>query len=64
MGNRLDMNVVIVGGCGHIGLPLGMAFASQGLKATLYDIDANAVAIVKARALGDEETLSGYFSWP
>ena len=46
MGNQLDTDVVIVGGCGHVGLPLGIAFASQGLKTMLYDIDANAVAMV------------------
>jgi UDP-N-acetyl-D-mannosaminuronic acid dehydrogenase len=31
--------VVIVGGCGHVGLPLGLLFASRGLKVTLLDID-------------------------
>ena len=32
--------VVIVGGCGHVGLPLGLLFASRGVKVTLLDIDA------------------------
>jgi UDP-N-acetyl-D-mannosaminuronic acid dehydrogenase len=41
---RLD--VAIVGGCGHVGLPLGLALASQGLHVCLYDIDAAAVALV------------------
>jgi hypothetical protein len=26
-----DRDVVIVGGCGHVGLPLGQAFAGHGL---------------------------------
>jgi hypothetical protein len=26
-----DREVVIVGGCGHVGLPLGQAFADLGL---------------------------------
>ena len=32
-------HVVIVGGCGHVGLPLGLLFASRGLRVTLLDID-------------------------
>jgi UDP-N-acetyl-D-mannosaminuronic acid dehydrogenase len=36
-------DVVIVGGCGHVGLPLGLAFADRGLSVALYDIDEFAV---------------------
>ena len=32
-------SVVIMGGGGHVGLPLGIAFASRGLDVTLFDID-------------------------
>jgi UDP-N-acetyl-D-mannosaminuronic acid dehydrogenase len=39
-------DVVIVGGCGHVGLPLGLAFADRGLRVALYDIDDAAVATV------------------
>jgi UDP-N-acetyl-D-mannosaminuronic acid dehydrogenase len=39
-------DVVIIGGCGRVGLPLGVAFASRGLAVTLYDINANAVDVV------------------
>jgi UDP-N-acetyl-D-mannosaminuronic acid dehydrogenase len=31
--------MVIVGGCGHVGLPLGLVFADHGLRVTLLDID-------------------------
>jgi UDP-N-acetyl-D-mannosaminuronic acid dehydrogenase len=34
-----DRNIVIVGGCGHVGLPLGLALAGQGFQVTLLDID-------------------------
>jgi len=34
-----DFDVVIVGGLGHVGLPLGIAFAEKGLKVCLQDID-------------------------
>jgi len=36
-------NVVVVGGCGHVGLPLGLLFASRGVNVTLLDIDKNKV---------------------
>ena len=39
-------DVAIVGGCGHVGLPLGIAFADAGLSTVLYDIDEHAVAVV------------------
>jgi UDP-N-acetyl-D-mannosaminuronic acid dehydrogenase len=39
-------DIVIVGGCGHVGLPLGLAFADRGLSVALYDIDETAVACV------------------
>jgi UDP-N-acetyl-D-mannosaminuronic acid dehydrogenase len=32
-------HVVIVGGCGHVGLPLGLLFASRRVNVTLLDID-------------------------
>ena len=32
-------SVVIMGGGGHVGLPLGIAFASRGLDVTLFDIN-------------------------
>jgi UDP-N-acetyl-D-mannosaminuronic acid dehydrogenase len=41
-----SLDVVIVGGCGHVGLPLGLAFADRGLTVSLYDINEEAVAQV------------------
>jgi UDP-N-acetyl-D-mannosaminuronic acid dehydrogenase len=46
-----DTDVVIVGGCGRVGLPLGVALASRGLKVTLYDIDSDGVAVVNSGAM-------------
>jgi UDP-N-acetyl-D-mannosaminuronic acid dehydrogenase len=40
------VDVAIIGGCGHVGLPLGLAFADRGLTVVLYDIDPDAVAAV------------------
>jgi len=43
--------VVIVGGCGHVGLPLAIAFADRGASVTCFDISASAVATVNAGRL-------------
>jgi UDP-N-acetyl-D-mannosaminuronic acid dehydrogenase len=40
------LDLAIIGGCGHVGLPLGLAFADRGLRVELVDIDAGAVALV------------------
>jgi UDP-N-acetyl-D-mannosaminuronic acid dehydrogenase len=41
-------DTAIVGGCGHVGLPLGAALADTGLSVLLYDIDGTAVEHVNA----------------
>ena len=48
MGMSFSRDVVIVGGCGRVGLPLGLVLADAGLSVTLYDLDANAVDRVRA----------------
>jgi UDP-N-acetyl-D-mannosaminuronic acid dehydrogenase len=35
----LDLDLVVVGGCGHVGLPLALLFASSGARVGIYDID-------------------------
>ena len=40
-------DVVIVGGFGHIGLPLGILFAHKGMKTCLYDINKKTYNIIK-----------------
>ncbi|MHB8718929.1 MAG: nucleotide sugar dehydrogenase [Candidatus Dormibacteria bacterium] len=47
--SRVD--VVVVGGCGHVGLPLSIAFAMRGLCVSVYDTNAAAVATVNAGRL-------------
>src|ERR1044071_594269 len=48
MSMSFSRDVVIVGGCGRVGLPLGLVLADAGLSVTLYDVDANAVDHVRA----------------
>src|SRR5690349_5480001 len=38
--------LAIVGGCGHVGLPLGLAFARKGYQVDLIDTSAERVALV------------------
>jgi UDP-N-acetyl-D-mannosaminuronic acid dehydrogenase len=53
---RFPADVVIIGGCGRVGLPFGVALASRGLSVRLYDLNAAAVRTVNAgRMLFTEE---------
>ena len=42
---------VVVGGCGHVGLPLGVALANAGLTTVALDIDIKKVASVNSGVL-------------
>ena len=42
------MDIVIIGGAGHVGLPLGLAFADKGKKILLYDINESALATIRS----------------
>jgi len=50
-----DLDVVVVGGCGHVGLPLALAFADRGLRVGVYDIDPRAVEAVRSGTMPFEE---------
>jgi UDP-N-acetyl-D-mannosaminuronic acid dehydrogenase len=41
-------DIAIIGGCGHVGLPLGLAFARAGKRVVAVDIDSAAVKRVGA----------------
>jgi UDP-N-acetyl-D-mannosaminuronic acid dehydrogenase len=49
--SRFASDVVIVGGCGHVGLPLAVAFADRGCRVLSYDISAQAIEAVNAGRL-------------
>ena len=40
-------DLVIVGGLGHVGFPLGLVFAQKGKSVCLFDIDAGKAQMVK-----------------
>ena len=39
-------DVVVIGGCGHVGLPLAIAFASRGARVGIFDISEASVELV------------------
>ena len=56
-------DICIVGGCGHVGLPLGIAFADRNKRVVLYDINLQSIAkvnngVVPFREEGAKEVLS------
>jgi UDP-N-acetyl-D-mannosaminuronic acid dehydrogenase len=59
MTEAFTTDVCIVGGCGRVGLPLGIALASRGLSVTLYDINAAAVDTVNSGTLPFDEEGAG-----
>jgi threonine dehydrogenase-like Zn-dependent dehydrogenase len=52
-------DVVVVGGCGHVGLPLAIAFADRGLNTAIYDINVEAVDAVNAAKMPFLESGAG-----
>jgi len=51
-----DLDLVVVGGCGHVGLPLALAFARVGCRVGIYDTDEARMAIVRAGQMPFRET--------
>src|SRR5438132_11045819 len=47
-GSAVDLEMVVVGGCGHVGLPLALSFAAVGARIGIYDIDTATIERVRA----------------
>jgi UDP-N-acetyl-D-mannosaminuronic acid dehydrogenase len=52
---EFDRDVVVIGGCGHVGLPLAIAFADRGAQVSIYDVSQPAVDCVNAGRLPFDE---------
>jgi len=52
---EFDRDVVVIGGCGHVGLPLAIAFADRGARVVIHDVSEPAVAAVNAGQLPFDE---------
>jgi UDP-N-acetyl-D-mannosaminuronic acid dehydrogenase len=46
--DEFENDVVVVGGGGHVGLPLAIALAARGSKVVVYDLSSEAVGLVNA----------------
>ncbi len=46
---HLDKKITVVGGCGHVGLPLSAVLADVGFKVSAYDINAESVKQVNQK---------------
>ena len=44
--HQFERDVVVVGGCGRVGLPLAIAFAKEGLDVAAYDLAEDTVKLV------------------
>jgi len=42
-----SFNICVIGGCGHVGLPLSIQLANHGNNVYIYDIDKQAIKLVK-----------------
>ena len=48
---QFDRRLVVIGGCGHVGLPLAIAFADRGARVGIYDVSTSSVEMVNAGVL-------------
>src|ERR1700755_1522374 len=46
--DQVSRDGVVIGGCGHVGLPLALAFADRGARVGIYDVSEAAVATVNS----------------
>lgn len=56
MGQGRHLDMVVVGGCGHVGLPLALSFAQAGLDVGIYDLDVDKMARVQEGHMPFRET--------
>jgi UDP-N-acetyl-D-mannosaminuronic acid dehydrogenase len=54
-GDQFSLDVVVIGGCGHVGLPLAIAFADRDARVGIYDVSEAAVATVNGGRLPFDE---------
>lgn len=56
---QFSYDVCVVGGCGHVGLPLALAFAQAGLRVAVYDVDDRAIEVVRSGRMPFKEEGAG-----
>ena len=51
-----ELDLVIVGGCGHVGLPLALSLADAGYRVGINDVDQEKIELVRAGIVPFRET--------
>ena len=54
-----ELDAVVIGGCGHVGLPLAIALADRGASVLVYDVSETAVGLVNDGVLPFDEPEAG-----
>ena len=54
-GSPFQRDVVVIGGCGHVGLPLAIALSGQGARVGIYDLSEAAVRMVNMAQMPFDE---------
>jgi UDP-N-acetyl-D-mannosaminuronic acid dehydrogenase len=57
--SSFERDVVVIGGCGHVGLPLAIAFADRGASVAVYDVNPAAVSQVNDGLMPFDEPGAG-----
>jgi UDP-N-acetyl-D-mannosaminuronic acid dehydrogenase len=52
---QFELDVVVVGGCGHVGLPLAIALADSGARVGIFDVSEASVKLVNDATLPFDE---------
>jgi UDP-N-acetyl-D-mannosaminuronic acid dehydrogenase len=58
-GAPFERDIVVIGGCGHVGLPLAIAFADRGSGVAVYDTNPAAVDLVSSGTMPFAEQGAG-----
>lgn len=51
-----SFDICVVGGCGHVGLPLAITFAHHGLNVSVYDVNDSAIETIRTGRMPFIET--------
>lgn len=50
-----NFDLCVVGGCGHVGLPLALTFARAGSNVAIYDIDQSSIDLLRSKQMPFKE---------
>lgn len=57
-GKSLDADICVVGGAGHVGLPLAIVFATKNQRVLIYDVNSDAIESIRSGRMPFMERLA------